>query len=367
MQHLPLLSVLLLTATLSASAAVSQAPWGRSPGGETVTRYTLTNPSGTTVRIMTWGATVTDLRVPDRAGRLGEVTLGFDTLSPYLTKSPYFGCIVGRYGNRIARGRFTLDGASYQLATNHYPNHLHGGLRGFDKRNWSATIVASGDEPSVRFSRVSPAGEENYPGTLKASVTYTLTRDNQLRLEYDATTDKATPCNLTSHIYFNLAGGGTILNHLLTVHADRYLPIDRTFIPTGGPAPVAGTPFDFRKPMAIGARLAAVGGEPVGYDHNYIVRRSLFGGMRKVAELEDPASGRVLTVHSDLPGLQFYCGGFLDGTIRGKGGRVYRQYDGLCLETQRYPDSPNRPSFPSTILRPGERYRTTTVYAFSTR
>ncbi|MCX7824524.1 MAG: galactose mutarotase [Verrucomicrobiae bacterium] len=312
------------------------------------------------------GATLTELRVPDRDGRLGDIVLGFDTLEGYLGKNPYFGCTVGRYANRIAKGRFTLDGRTYTLATNNGPNALHGGLKGFDKVIWQAEPVQAANGVAVKFTYTSRDGEEGYPGNLTATVVYTLTNQNELKLEYTATTDKATPVNLTNHTYFNLAGKGDILGHELMLAASHFTPVDATLIPTGEIRAVKGTPMDFTKPTAIGARIAQVGGDPAGYDHNYCLNS---GGKRMAlaARVTEPGSGRVLEIYTDQPGIQFYSGNFLDGSITGKAGQVYQKHFGFCLETQHYPDSPNHANFPSTILRPGKTYRTVTVHKFSTK
>ena len=296
------------------------------------------------------------------------MALGFDDLSGYLKKNndPYFGATIGRYGNRIAKGQFTLDGHSYQLAANNGPNALHGGLKGFDKQVWKADVLST-NPPEILFSRVSQDGEEGYPGTMKASVRYTLTDKNQIKLAYLATTDKPTIVNLTHHSYFNLAGAGngTILDELLTLNADAYTPVDDTLIPTGEIKKVSGTPMDFRKPTAIGARIQQVGGKPVGYDHNFVLKDS-GSGVRWIATVEDPKSGRVMKVYSDQPGVQFYSGNFLDGSITGKNDKTYQQYAALCLEPQHFPDSPNEPKFPSVVLKPGETYHSTIIYAFDT-
>ena len=349
---------------LPQKSGVAKASFGRIPDGGAVDIYTLTNAGGLEVRATNYGAIITSIRVPDRTGRSGDVVLGFDNLDGYLERHPFFGAVVGRYGNRIARGEFTLDGRTYKLATNNGPNHLHGGNKGFDKYVWNAEPLASG----VAFSRTSQDGEEGYPGNLEVRVTYTLTDKNELVVEYRATTDKPTPLNLTQHSYFNLSGdaSGDILGHELTIAADRYTPVDSTLIPTGELAPVQGTPFDFRKPTAIGARI----NEPheqlkhgQGYDHNWVLNRN-GASPGFAARLVDPKSGRTMDVSTTEPGLQFYTGNFLDGTLTGKGGRVYQRRAGLCLETQHYPDSPNKPNFPSPILRPGREYRTTTVFTF---
>jgi len=350
-----------------ASPATVQ-PFGTTSTGEKVSLFTLVNKNGMKVTLSNYGATVIDLLVPDRDGKLADVSLGFDTIRPYQTQSPYFGAIVGRYGNRIALGRFTLDGVTYKLATNNEPNHLHGGVKGFDKRIWKGEILDT-PEPSVRFTLRSNDGEEGYPGNLDVAVTYTLTNKNELRISYKATIDKPTVINLTNHTYFNLAGAGNgnILGHQLKINASRFTPVDATLIPTGELKKVEGTVMDFRKPTAIGARIKEVGGKPVGYDHNYVLDRAPHFGLALAAEVTEPVSGRVMKVYTDQPGIQFYSGNFLDGTITGKGGKVYDQYTGFCLETQHFPDSPNKPNFPSVVLRPGKTYQTTTVYAFSAK
>jgi aldose 1-epimerase len=324
------------------------------------------------VRVTSYGGIIVSLRVPDREGRLGDVALGYDALGGYLEHSPYFGAIVGRYGNRIARGRFTLDGKEYTLATNNGPNALHGGRKGFDKVVWKAAPFDNGEGVGLVFTYSSPDGEEGYPGKLDVTVTYTLTHANALRFDYRAVTDKPTPVNLTQHTYFNLAGNGSgdVLGHELMVQASRFTPVDATLIPSGELRSVAGTPFDFRTPHTIGARIGAddeqirVGG---GYDHNFALDREPGNGLTLAARVYEPTSGRVMEVSTTEPGMQFYSGNFLDGTIMGKGGHAYGRRAGFCLETQHYPDSPNKPEFPSTILRPGQEYRSTTVYAFSVR
>jgi aldose 1-epimerase len=306
--------------------------------------------------------------VPDRGGRSDDVVLGFDVIEGYLATEPYFGAVVGRYGNRIAKGRFTLEGKSYQLATNNGPNHLHGGIKGFDKVVWEPEPFEHGGESGVVFTFTSPDGDEGYPGVVNARVTYTLTAANELIVDYFATADKPTPINLTQHGYFNLAGAGTgdILGHRLTLDADRFTPVDATLIPTGDLASVEGTPFDFRRPSTIGARIGADHPQLKygnGYDHNWVLNGAP-GQLRHAARLEEPTSGRTLDVSTTEPGVQFYTGNFLDGTLTGKSGRVYRHRYGLCLETQHFPDSPNHPAFPSTILRPGQPYASKTVFAF---
>ncbi len=355
----------------TSGATVTQEPFGVMPDGDSVQVFTLTNAHGVQARVITYGAILQSLKVPDRSGALGDVVLGFDDLAGYLGETPYFGALIGRYGNRIGGARFELDGASYVLAANNGPNHLHGGVRGFDKVLWDAEPVQSGSGAGVVFRRTSPAGEEGYPGALTVQVTYTLTDADELVFDYLASTDAPTPVNLTQHSYFNLAGDGSgdVLEHLLTLNASRYTPVDAGLIPTGELAPVEGTPFDFRVPRAIGERIGADdeqirrGG---GYDHNFVLDRGEAGADQMVlaARVEEPTTGRSMEVHTTEPGVQFYSGNFLDGTLTGKGGVVYRRRYGFCLETQHFPDSPNKPGFPSTILRPGEEYRTRTVLEF---
>ena len=358
------------TAAAPQPGSVTKAVFGTAPAGETVDVYTLKNPAGMEVRVITFGGIITSIRVPDRSGTFADVALGFSELAPYLKNPPYFGAIIGRYANRIARGRFTLDGRPYILAVNNRPNHLHGGVRGFDKVVWKAEPFQRADEVGLVFTHTSPDGDEGYPGTLTARVTYTLNNRNQLAFDYEATTDKATPVNLTQHTYFNLAGegNGDILGHVLSLHASRMTPVDQSLIPTGI-ADVAGTPFDFRMPTAIGARIGADHPQITfgqGYDHNFVLDRT-GSGLVPAARVEEPGSGRVLEISTTEPGIQFYTGNFLDGTLTGKSGRPYVRRTGFALETQHYPDSPNHPEFPNTILRPGETYRSKTVFAFSTR
>jgi aldose 1-epimerase len=342
------------------------APFGRTADDTVVDLITLRNASGLEMRVLTYGGTIMSLKTPDRNGQLGDIVLGFDTLEPYFDTSPYFGCLIGRYCNRIAKGLFTLDGTPYTLATNNDANHLHGGNRGWDKVVWKAETFNQEIGSGVKLTHVSPDGDEGYPGTVTADVTYTLTDDNRLVIDYHATTDKPTIINLTQHSYFNLAGTGDILGHELTLHADRYTPVDPTLIPTGEIASVEGTPFDFRQPTGIGARIDQDDEQlkrGQGYDHNWVLTRS-GGGLQPAARVVEPMTGRTLEIATTEPGIQFYSGNFLDGTITGKGGHIYAHRSGLCLETQHFPDSPNHPDFPSTVLRPGEDYRSQTVYTF---
>ena len=357
------------------AGGVTVEPFGTTADGQAVDLYTLTNANGMVVSVMTYGGIVQKVLVPDRDGNLTNVTLGFDSLDKYIAGSPYFGSITGRYANRIARGTFVLDGVTYRLALNNGENSLHGGLVGFRQGGLGSAKDTSGpDGPAITLSRTSPDGEEGYPGNLTVEVTYTLTENNELRFDYHATTDAPTIINLTNHSYWNLAGEGTgaINDHQLQLNAANYTPIDATLIPTGEIAPVADTPFDFTTPHAIGERIRDDNEQLKfgrGYDHNFVLDRPSADdeSMMVAAILSDPSSGRVLTISTTEPGIQFYSGNFLDGTLYGTSGHAYRQGDGLALETQHYPDSPNHSNFPSTELRPGEEYATTTVYAFSTQ
>lgn len=339
--------------------------FGKLPDGREIEQYILTNSSGLKARLITYGATLVSLEVPDQDGQFADITLGHDSLEGYLTSSPYFGSIVGRYGNRIAKGQFTLNGIKYQLATNDGENHLHGGVKGFDKVVWKAEPVQSEGAVGVKFSYLSQDGEEGYPGNLSVTVIYTLTDDNELKISYEAETDKPTPVNLTHHSYFSLVGQGedNILGHELMINADKYTPVDENLIPTGEIREVKDTPMDFTTPTAIGSRINEVKG---GYDHNYVLN-SGGGTMALAARLFEPKSGRAMEIHTTEPGIQFYSGNFLDGSISGKGGKIYYKHYGLCLETQHFPDSPNKPNFPSTILNPGEKYKSLTIHKFYTR
>jgi aldose 1-epimerase len=334
--------------------------------GEYVTAYTLTNTNGLQAKIIDYGAILVNMLVPDRDGKLDDVNLGCATYESYVEESPYFGAIVGRYANRIAEGKFTIDKEEYTLAVNNEPNHLHGGVRGFDKVMWDAKPKVEDDQVSVTFTYTSPDGEEGYPGTLNCTVTYTLNDDDELIFDYEATTDKATHVNLTQHSYWNLEGhgAGDILDHELTIFASEYTPVDDTFIPTGAIKDVAGTPFDFTTPHAIGSRIADVPGpDPGGYDINYVLD-SDDGSLALAARVREPDSGRIMDIYTTEPGIQFYTGNFLDGSFAGKNGVVYKKNGAFCLEAQHFPDSPNQPDFPSTLLEPGETYRQTTKHKF---
>ena len=348
---------------------ITRQTWGKTAAGEAVDLYTLTNGKGASVQIATLGGTVVSLKVPDKAGTLGDVVLGFDSLDGYLGAHPFFGVLVGRYGNRIGNAQFTLDGKTYTLAKNNGVNTLHGGRKGFDKYVWKAREVASPDGLAVELTHVSPDGDEGYPGTLSVTVRYTWTESTGLRIDYTATTDKPTVLNLTNHSYFNLSAGAsaTILDHTLHLLADTFTPVDKGLIPTGELRAVAGTPFDFSKPRRIGEFIDATDEQIAfggGYDHNFVFRRPE-ATMRMGARVVDPASGRILDLTTTEPGVQFYTGNFLDGSVKGRGGKAYVKRSGFCLETQHYPDSPNKPAFPSVVLRPGETYKTTTQYTFS--
>ncbi|MGY0486740.1 aldose epimerase family protein [Streptomyces sp. WG-D5] len=363
----------------TAHASAAHASGGRKPvkesfgklaDGTKVYRWSLSN-GGTRMKVLNYGGIVQSLELPDRHGRYVNVSLGYDTIEEYVAGTTFFGATIGRYGNRIAKGKFTLDGKAYQVSVNDGENSLHGGAKGFDKRIWDIEPFTSGSDVGLHMYYTSVDGEMGYPGTLKTKVTYTLTARGDWRIDYEATTDKPTVVNLTNHTYYNLAGegSGTIYDHELTLAASRYTPTDAGLIPTGELAKVAGTPFDFRKAKPIGRDIRAAHPQQIlakGFDHNWVMDKGITAKPVLVATLRDPSSGRSLKIATDQPGLQFYSGNFLDGTLVGQSGRTYRQGDGLALETQHYPDSPNQPSFPSTVLRPGETYRTTTVHSFGT-
>jgi aldose 1-epimerase len=355
-------------ADAAAKRGVTKKMFGKLKDGEAVTLYTLTNKNGAVAKVMTYGAILTELHVPDKNGKMGDVVLGFDNLAAYERGHPFFGATVGRVANRIAKGRFKLDGKTYKLAINNGPNTLHGGLKGFDKKVWKAEEVKSAAGPAVRFTLHSPDMDEGFPGNLDASVTYTLTDDNAVRLDYTARTDKATYVNLTNHSYFNLAGDGEVRYHVVQFNADKYTPVDDTMIPTGEIKSVAGTPFDFRKPTAIGARIDDIPGNPGGYDHNMVVNhKNGAHSLAHFATVYEPTTGRVMDMWTTEPGVQFYTGNFLDGSLTGKNGVVYNKNFAFCLEAQDFPDAINHPNFPSPILRPGQTYSQTTIYKFSTR
>ena len=342
------------------SAGIRKSGFGSVPGGPAVDLFTLENAHGLIAKVTNFGAIITELHVPDRQGQLADVVLGFDNLGQYVQKHPYLGATVGRFANRIAKGRFTLDGKTYTLAINNPPNALHGGLQGFDKKVWNAEPQAGA---AVKFAYTSPDGEEGYPGTLTVSVTMSLTDANELRIDYMATTDKATPINLTNHSYFNLAGEGDVLGHELMLAADYYTPKDATHIPTGEIKSVKGTPYDFTKPQPVGARFSQIPDRPVGYDHNFVLNKSE-GALALAARVYEPRSGRVMEALTSEPGIQLYTANYFDGSLTGKRGIVYQQHAALCLEAQHFPDSVNQPKFPSVILRPGQTYKQTTIYKF---
>ena len=342
---------------------ITREPFGRTKDGAPVDLFTLRNIKGVEARICNYGGIVVSFKAPDRHGKMDDVVLGYD----YLKNNPFFGALVGRYGNRIARGKFTLDGKEYTLATNNGPNALHGGLKGFDKVVWQTSIRTTPDGPALQLKYLSKDGEEGYPGNLSVTALYTLTDDNGLRLDYTATTDKDTIVNLTEHSYFNLAGKGDVLDHSVMISAEKFTPVDSTLIPTGELRPVDGTPFDFRKPTPIGARIDRRDEQLKfgnGYDHNFVINKGP-GELALAAQVYEPTTGRLLEVLTTEPGLQFYSGNFLDGTAKGKGGWVYQRRNGFCMEAQHFPDSPNHPNFPSVVLKPGEVYRNTIIYRLS--
>ena len=354
------------TAMAESKKGVAKSSFGKTEDGAEVDLYTLTNANGLTMKVITYGGIITELQVPDRDGKLSDVVLGHDNLKGYLAGHPYFGAITGRVANRIAKGKFTVDGKEYTLAANNGPHSLHGGKKGFDKVIWAESKSPLG-AVAIVLRYVSKDGEEGFPGTLDVIVSYTLTDKNELKIDYIATTDKATPINLTNHSYFNLAGqgNGDILGHEMQIFADSYTPSDETLIPTGKIEPVKGTPFDFTEPVTIGKRIGELKGDPSGYDLNYVIRDGK--GLKLAARVTEPKSGRVMEVHTTEPGIQLYSGNFLDGKDKGKGGAVYKKHAGFCLETQHFPDSVNQKDFPSIVLRPGKTYTQTTVYSFSAK
>lgn len=355
-----------------APAKIRKESFGKMPDGADVEIYTLSNKNGIEARIMTYGGIIVSLRTPDRKGTLEDIVLGFENLPDYFKEEPYFGALIGRYGNRIGKGKFKLGGTEYKLAVNNGENHLHGGLKGFDKVLWAGKPSETATSCSLELSYTSKDGEEGYPGTLKTTVTYTLNDQNEFQIDYKATTDKDTVVNLTNHTYFNLrgAGEGEILSTELMINADRFTPVDAGLIPTGATKPVKNTPFDFTKPKPIGGNIMDDSDEQIkfggGYDHNFVLNKG-GGGLTKAAEAYDSKTGRVLEVSTTEPGVQFYTGNFLDGKLFGKGNKAYNKRYAFCLETQHYPDSPNKPEFPTTVLRPGEEYKSRTVWKFSAR
>ena len=371
--HRLTLTLVSLMATLNisqgADPSITKKPFGELDG-KPVTQYTLTNDKGISAEILDLGGIVRRVHVPDRDGKTADIVLGCKDVASYMTDSPYFGCITGRYANRIAKGKFTLDGKTYTLATNNDTNHLHGGEVGFNKKIWNAEALVKEGAPTLVLSYTSPDGEEGYPGNLSTVVTYSLTKDNGLKIHYKATTDKATVLNLTHHGYWNLAGhdsGKTVLDHELQLHCDGFTPTDATAIPTGEIRKVAGTPFDFTKSHKIGARIGAENQQITygkGYDHNFVINGE-GGTLRPVAKVVDPESGRVMELHSSDHGVQLYTGNFLEGAFTGKDDQIYQQRQGLCLESQRHPDSPNQSGFPTAVLKPGETYEKTSIYKFS--
>lgn len=366
---IPLTVILLLCCNLAPASgdkkmSVEKLPFGKTNEDQNVYQYILTNKAGLKAEILTYGGIVKSLYVPDRSGNLADIVLGFDNLKDYLEKSPYFGAIVGRYANRIANAKFSLNGIEYTLAKNNGPNHIHGGIRGFDKVVWNDEVIKTGDGPALRLTYLSRDGEEGYPGNLNVTVTYTLTNENELKIHYEADTDKPTVLNLTNHSYFNLAGAGSgdVLGHVLTLNADNFTPVDEDLIATGEIKPVRDTPLDFTKPAAIGSRINRLKN---GYDHNYCINNP-DGSLTLAATVYEPKTGRVMEVLTTQPGVQLYTANFLNGSLKGKNA-VYHKHAAFCLETQHYPDSPNKPNFPSTELQPGQKYDQRTVLKFSTR
>lgn len=374
--HKPMVALMVVFAcvgfgiTANAAMKIDKEAYGE-VDGKPVDLYTLTNANGVEMKVTNYGGIVTSLKVPDKYRNLGDVVLGYDNLQDYVKSNPYFGCIVGRYGNRIGKAKFTLNGVGYTLAKNNGDNSLHGGIKGFDKVVWDAQAMVGADSVSVEFKYMSKDGEEGFPGNLSVTVTYALTNDDELKIDYLAATDEVTVVNLTHHSYFNLAGAGSgdILGHELMLAADKFTPVDEGLIPTGELRPVAGTPMDFTQPTVIGDRINQDYEQLVfgkGYDHNWVLN-SGGGSMALAASVYEPKTGRMMKVYTTEPGMQFYAGNFLDGSNIGKGGKAYEFRNGFCLETQHFPDSPNKPDFPSTVLKPGEEYKTTTIYKFSAK
>lgn len=351
------------------TTAITQRVFGTTPAGETVTEFTLTNQRGSIAKIINFGGIITELHVRDKNGTLGDVVLGFETLEPYLEKSPFFGALIGRVGNRIADAKFTLDGVVYHLAANNGPNNLHGGVQGFDKKVWAAQPFENANGQGLVLKLLSEDGDQGFPGNLQVTVTYQFTHDDEIVVDYFATTDKATPVNLTQHTYFNLAGSGDVLNHKLQIFADHINAVNEVQIPVGEPMPVADTPFDFREPQFIGERINADHAQiknGLGYDHNFLINQSSYKTLTLAARAEEETSGRVLEVFTEEPGVQFYSGNFLDGSLTGKGIN-YKYRTGFCLEPQHAPDSINQSQFPSIVLRPGEEYKTRTIFKLSVK
>lgn len=354
---------------MATTPAITQKHFGTTPAGEVVTEYTLTNKRGSIAKIINFGGVITEWHVRDKNGALGDVVLGFETLEPYLEKSPYFGALIGRVGNRIANAKFSLDGTTYELAANNGANNLHGGVQGFDKKVWSATTAEDANGPILKLHLLSEDGDQGFPGNLDVTVTYQFTHDDEIQVDYFATTDKATPVNLTQHTYFNLAGKGDILKHQMHIFADHINAVNEAQIPVGELMPVAKTPFDFRSPRLIGELINAEHEQiknGFGYDHNYVINQATYKELTLAARVEEETSGRVLEVFTEEPGVQFYSGNFLDGSLTGKGTH-YLHRSGFCLEPQHYPDSPNQLQFPSIVLRPGEQYKTRTVFKLSVK
>ncbi len=353
-------------------SSVEKSSYGKLPDGTEIGQYTLVNSNGLSCKVITFGAIITELRAPDSTGKMGDIVLGFDNLDGYVKGHPYFGAAIGRVANRIAKGQFKLNGKSFSVATNNGPNHLHGGIKGFDKVVWKAEVYTNQLGPCVKFTYLSPDGEEGYPGNLTVIILYTLTEKNELRIDYMAKSDKDTPINLTNHSYFNLnpkdkENQADILGHIVQLNAKRYTPVDDTLIPTGELKKVSGSPMDFTKPMPIGSRIGKLTNTPRGYDHNYVLKSEVSQSPEFAARVYEPESGRGMEIYTTEPGLQFYTGNFLDGTLTGKGGVVYKKHFGFCMETDHFPDSINHPKFPTIVLKAGETYTQTTIHKFLVR